>query len=85
MVSQLLLLLALSAEPNTATILVRRTAVTPAEANALMQKVTQHLAVPGLLEFSDSQRPDNPTAARAFQQFLDSRIAWSSSSSRTTR
>ena len=36
-------------------------------------------------EFSDSLRPDNPTAARAFQQFLDSRIAWSSSSSRTTR
>ncbi len=56
MVSQLFLLLALTAEPNTATILVRRTAVTPAEANALMQKVTQHLAVPGLLEFSDSQR-----------------------------
>ncbi len=56
MVPQLLLLLALTAEPNTATILVRRTAVTPAEANAVMQKVTQRLAVPGLLEFSDSQR-----------------------------
>lgn len=56
MVSQLLLLVALTAEPNTATILVRRTAVTPAEANGLMQKVTQHLAVPGLLEFADSQR-----------------------------
>lgn len=56
MVSQLLLLMALTAEPHTATILVRRTAVTSAEANGLMQKVTQHLAVPGLLEFSDSQR-----------------------------
>lgn len=56
MVSQLILLLALTAEPNTATILVRRTAVTPAEATALMQKVTQGLAVPGLLEYADSQR-----------------------------
>jgi len=56
MVAQLILLLALSAEPNTATILVRRTAVTPGEANALMQKVTEHLAVPGLIEFSESQR-----------------------------
>lgn len=56
MVSQLLVLLALSAEPNTATILVRRTGVTPGEANALMQKVTEHLAVPGLIEFSESQQ-----------------------------
>lgn len=56
MVSQLLFLLALTAEPNTATVLVRRTAVSPAEATALMQKVTQRLAVPGLLEFSESQR-----------------------------
>lgn len=56
MVSQLLILLALAAESNTATVLVRRTGVTPAEATGLMQKVTQHLAVPGLLEYSESQR-----------------------------
>lgn len=56
MVTQLLLSLALSAEPNTATVLVRRTGVTVQEANGLMQKVTQRLAVPGLLEFSESQR-----------------------------
>jgi hypothetical protein len=55
MVAQLLLVL-LSAEPNTATVLVRRTGVTPAEATALMGKVTQHLAVPGLLEYPESQR-----------------------------
>lgn len=56
MVPQLMLLLALTAEPNTATVLVRRTAVTSAEATVLMQKVTQRLAVPGLLEYSESQR-----------------------------
>jgi hypothetical protein len=56
MVTQLLLSLALVAEPNTATVLVRRTGVTVQEANNLMQKVTQRLAVPGLLEFSESQR-----------------------------
>jgi hypothetical protein len=55
MVSPVLLLL-LTAEPNTATILVRRTAVSPAEATGLMSKVTQRLAVPGLLEFNESQR-----------------------------
>lgn len=56
MVTQLLLTLALSAEPNTATVLVRRTGVSVQEANSVMQKVTQHLSVPGLLEFSESQR-----------------------------
>ncbi len=56
MVCQLLFALMVTAEPNTATILVRRTAVTPGEATVLMQKVTQRLAVPGLLEFSESQR-----------------------------
>lgn len=57
MVSQLILLLALTAEPTTtATILVRRTAVTPAEATALMTRVTQRLAMPGLLDFTESQR-----------------------------
>ena len=55
MVSQVLLLL-LSAESNSATVLVRRTAVTPVEATALMRQVTQRLAVPGLLEYSESQR-----------------------------
>lgn len=57
MVSQLLLLLALTAQPSTtATILVRRTGVPPAEATGLMTKVTQRLAMPGLLDFSESQR-----------------------------
>ena len=56
MVGTVVLLLFFSAEPNTATVLVRRTAVTPAEATALMGKVTQRLAVPGLLEYSESQR-----------------------------
>lgn len=55
MVSHVLLLV-LAAEPNTATILVRRTAVSPAEATGLMTRVTQRLAVPGLLEFNESQR-----------------------------
>ena len=55
MVSQLLLI-ALTADPSTATILVRRTAVTPAEATGVMNKVTQRLAVPGLLQFPESQR-----------------------------
>lgn len=56
MVPQVLLLLTLTAEPNTATVLVRRTGVTPAEATALMRQVTQRLAVPGLLEYAESQR-----------------------------
>ncbi len=56
MVAQLILLVALTAEPNTATVLVRRTGVTPAEATALMRQVTQRLAVPGLLEYAESQR-----------------------------
>lgn len=55
MVSQLLLL-TLAADPTTATILVRRTAVPPAEATGVMNKVTQRLAVPGLMEFPESQR-----------------------------
>lgn len=56
MVTQLLLSLALCAEPNTATVLVRRTGLSVQEANGVMQQVTQHLSVPGLLEFSESQR-----------------------------
>ena len=55
MVQQLLLLI-LTADPNSATVLVRRTAVSPAEATALIRQVTQRLAVPGLLEYAESQR-----------------------------
>lgn len=50
------LLLALAAEPTTATILVRRTAVPQVEAERLMDKLTRRLAVPGLLEYAESQK-----------------------------
>lgn len=56
MFPQLLLSLTLLAEPTTATVLVRRTAVSSAEAGALMSKVAAQLAVPGLMLYPESQR-----------------------------
>lgn len=56
MVSQLLLALTLSASANTATILVRRTGVSAADAAALTRQVGERLASPAVLEFAESQR-----------------------------
>lgn len=56
MVPQLLLLLALSAPANTATLLVRRTGVSAADAAALTRQVGGRLASPAVLDFAESQR-----------------------------
>lgn len=56
MVPQLLLLFALSAPANTATILVRRTGVSAAEAATLTRQVGERLSSPAVLDFIESQR-----------------------------
>lgn len=56
MLFQVLLAVAVGAEPGTATILARRTGASPADAAALTRQVASRLSGPAFLEYPESQR-----------------------------